>query len=236
MRKLSVRLQSFFVNLFLVAIVVSIGAVCFFPGVESASSGGKAIYEGKSKKGASIMINVYWGEDIVKEMLAVLDEYAATATFFIGGCWADDHAELVKEIADHGQEIASHGYFHKSHGKMSYEENYKEIKASVDFLSRASGKKITLFAPPSGEYNKGTLSACEALGLKTIMWSKDTVDWRDKDEELVFTRATKNVEGGDLILMHPMEHTLKALPRILEEWSRKGLTAISVSENIGEII
>jgi len=62
------------------------------------------------------------------------------------------------------------------------------------------------------------------------MWSKDTIDWRDKDANLVFSRATKNIEGGDLILMHPTEHTLKALPLILEYYSINGYTATTVSE------
>ncbi len=71
------------------------------------------------------------------------------------------------------------------------------------------------------------------MGLKTILWSKDTIDWRDKNKSDCYTRATKDVKGGDLILMHPMEHTLAALPEILSYYKQQGLRAITVSENIG---
>ena len=83
------------------------------------------------------------------------------------------------------------------------------------------------------EVDHGLIEAAESMGLKTILWSKDTVDWRDKDEETTFLRATQNAEGGDLILMHPMEHTVKALPRILDDYAAHGLRAVTVSENLG---
>lgn len=235
MRKLSARRQAFFVNLFLAAVIFSIGAVCFFPTVsETSADRRRAYYEGNSASGVSLMINVYWGTETLNAMLDVLGEFGATATFFIGGCWADDNAVTLKRIADEGHEIGSHGYFHKDHTLLSLRENAEEIGASVRFLQAATERDIRLFAPPSGAYNENTLTAAEDLGLKVIMWSKDTIDWRDKDEDVCYRRATENVEGGDFILMHPMEHTLKALPRILSELGRKGLKMMSVSENLGE--
>ena len=33
--------------------------------------------------------------------------------------------------------------------------------------------------------------------------------------------------------MHPMQHTLAALPRILERYREEGLRAVTVSENLG---
>jgi peptidoglycan/xylan/chitin deacetylase (PgdA/CDA1 family) len=65
-----------------------------------------------------------------------------------------------------------------------------------------------------------------------ILWSRDTVDWRDKDENLTFTRATEGVTGGDFILMHPMETTVSALPRILKYYKENGLQAVTVTENL----
>ena len=109
----------------------------------------------------------------------------------------------------------------------------EEIRTSVDFLSRASGVELKLFAPPSGAYNDNTLSAAASLNLRTVMWSKDTIDWRDKDEDLCFRRATEGAAGGELILMHPMEHTLAALPHILAFYEEHGLKVITVGENLG---
>jgi peptidoglycan/xylan/chitin deacetylase (PgdA/CDA1 family) len=65
------------------------------------------------------------------------------------------------------------------------------------------------------------------------MWSKDTIDWRDKSSKIVYNRATKNIIGGDLVLMHPKKHTLEALPNILEYYKEQKLLAVTVSECIG---
>ena len=66
--------------------------------------------------------------------------------------------------------------------------------------------------------------------MKVVMWSKDTIDWRDKDEQLVIKRATKDVKAGDFILMHPTEHSARALPEILKAFAEKGLKAVRVSD------
>lgn len=221
-------------NLALALIVIALGAVCFLPAVSPASEvDARVHYRGTSEDGVSLMFNVYWGTEEVYRILDILDEYAATATFFLGGCWADDNVACVKEIARRGHEIGTHGYFHREHDKLSLQENIEEIRTSAEFLTLASGREILLFAPPSGAYNDDTLAAAESLSLKTVMWSKDTIDWRDKDAELCFVRATEGVEGGDLILMHPMEHTADALPRILQYYGAQGFRTVTVSENLG---
>ena len=233
MKKLSSRAVAAVTNGILAFVLIVVGTVCFFPSVSGVSGvEGKAIYRGNSSDGVSLMINVYWGTDEVYGMLDVLEEYGAKATFFLGGSWADDNVACVKEIKEKGHEIGSHGYFHRDHDKLNYKENVEEIRRSVEFLSLAADITVTLFAPPSGAFNDDTLNAAESMGLKSILWSKDTIDWRDKDEELCFTRATKEASGGDFILMHPMAHTLKALPRILSAYREKGLRAITVSENL----
>ena len=75
-------------------------------------------------------------------------------------------------------------------------------------------------------------TACESLNYKVIMWTRDTIDWRDQDKDLIFARATKDIKAGDLVLMHPTEATLSALPQILEYIKSVGLKADTVSNVI----
>lgn len=235
LKKLTPRAVVALTNAFLLLVVAVIGAVCFFPTVAPAAGIETRVhYRGRSENGISPMFNVYWGTEEVRSILDILDEYEVKVTFFIGGSWADDNAPLVKEIAARGHEIGTHGYFHKDQDKLSYEDNYREIRTSAEFLARASGREITLFAPPSGAYSENTVNAADALRMQTVLWSRDTIDWRDKDEDICYRRATEHAEAGDLVLMHPMAHTVKALPRILATYKEKGLNVITVSENIGE--
>ena len=70
--------------------------------------------------------------------------------------------------------------------------------------------------------------------MKVIMWSRDTIDWRDKDVNIVVERATKKLTAGEFILMHPKDWTVKALPEILNYIRENGLKTATVSQCLGE--
>ena len=233
MKKLSSRAVAAITNGVLALALVVVGVVCFYPTAAHVSGlEDRVHYRGTSGDGVSLMFNVYWGTQEVESILEVLAAYDAKATFFIGGSWADDNTACVRKIVEAGHEVGSHGYFHRDHTTLGYEGNVEEISRSVQFLQLAAGVPVTLFAPPSGAYDEDTVNAAESLGLRTVMWSRDTIDWRDKDEETCYLRATEDLQAGELILMHPMEHTLKALPRILEYCNTHSLRPITVGENL----
>jgi peptidoglycan/xylan/chitin deacetylase (PgdA/CDA1 family) len=231
--------QNVFTNVALGVLILSVGTLCFAPTENIVPTKGEEanVYRGGNadNNAVSLTFNVYWGTEEVYEILDILSKRQKKATFFIGGCWADDNVACLRAIADAGHEIGNHGYFHKDHAKLSAIENEKEIMACNRFISLAIGYKITLFAPPSGAYGEATLSACKRLGLKTVLWSKDTIDWRDKDANLIYNRATKSVKAGDFILMHPTKKTVEALDDILEYYRELNLKPITVSEKLQEI-
>ncbi len=237
MKKISQKLKlTIITDLVLVLIVTGLYALAFIPERITPIYGGssvEAIYNGnRENPNVSLMFNVYENTKVVNGILDLLKENGVKATFFIGGCWADDNSETLKRIASEGHELGNHGYFHKDHKTLNYEKNREEIYLSGVVIEALCGVKPTLFAPPSGSFSVTTLDAVSDLGMKTIMWSKDTIDWRDKDVELIFKRATNNATNGDLILMHPKEHTLKALPRIIEYFNSVGLNMVTVGENL----
>ena len=227
---------TFITNILLVIVLVVVFAVGFFPEktmLISADKTGTVYYSGnKNSKNVSLMFNVYENKEVVNKIIDVLQDNNVKATFFMGGCFADDNEELVDRIFSSGNEIGNHGYFHKDHKKLSFEENKQEIYATDKLLTAFTGQKPVLFAPPSGSYSSATLVSAEELGYRVVMWSKDTIDWRDKDENLVFSRATKNLKNGDLVLMHPKEHTLSVLKKIIDYYKSQGFNIVTVSQNI----
>ena len=191
------------------------------------------IYAGNSESNkVSFMINVYWGTEFVEPILKILNDYNVKCTFFVGCMWANKEPEVLREIYKNGHEIASHGYNHKEHEKLSLEQNLEEMQKTHKVIKDILGIDITLFAPPGGSYNKHTTEAAKLMNYKTIMWSKDTIDWRDQNTKLIISRATNNLRGGDLVLMHPKEKTVEALPSILQYAKDHGLIATTVSDTI----
>lgn len=231
------KLTPFIVNAVLCAIIAVTCVVGFADGnaVQVSGEHDQPYYSAKETAcGVSLMFNVYQNTSNVYKILDILNEFDVSATFFLGGCWADDNVDCLREIASRGHEVGSHGYFHRDHDKLSYAENVEEISVSVKLIDSILGTQTTLFAPPSGAFSDATLSASESLGLKTIMWSRDTIDWRDSDVALIVKRATENLENGEFILMHPKDVTVKALPQILNNVRQSGYSAVTVSYNLGE--
>ncbi len=192
------------------------------------------IYRGGGDN-VSLMINVYWGTEYLIDMLAIFDKYQIKTTFFIGGCWAVKNPDILCDIVNRGHEIGNHGYYHKAHSDLTFEQNKTEIFSTEKVLWQLSSVRTSLFAPPSGDFSTDTLKAAEELGYTTIMWSRDTIDWRDKDSAVIYERATKNTCGGELILMHPTQHTLQVLEKIVQYYINNGFCLTTVSENIAAL-
>ncbi len=235
MKKLNIKV-TILTNILLCVTIISVFLVSFFP-KSTLQTYGKdtisAIYNGnRTENNVSLMFNVYENTQVVNKIISVLDEKGVKATFFVGGCWADDNENALKKIIDSGHELGNHGYFHKDHKKLNYQANYQEISNTANIVKALCGVELKLFAPPSGSFSSTTLKASYDLGYKLIMWSKDTIDWRDNNTSVIYTRATKNLEGGDLVLMHPKTHTLQVLPSIIDYYLSVGFDVVTVSENI----
>lgn len=215
-------------NLVMVAVVLLV--LVFTVADNSVPAAQKPLYKGNSTKNMSLMVNVYWGTEYLDEMLKIFSDNDVHTTFFVGGMWAAENDEMLKKIYAAGHEIGNHGYFHKDHKKLSSERNKEEINVTHQLVKSIIGIDMTLFAPPSGSFNDTTLEGAKSLGYTTIMWTYDTIDWRDHDSNLIYTRAVKNLSGGNLILMHPTADTVKALSKILKTIKEAGLNVAPVSQ------
>lgn len=235
MKKLNGKI-TLITNAVLLLTIVLVFSVSFIPEPSVPIYSGiniQPIYRGNAqRKNVSLMFNVYENTQTVNEIIDILNKKQVKATFFVGGCWADDNQQTLNRIVNEGHEIANHGYFHKDHKKLSYDLNKQEIELTGKIIKGLCGVSPNLFAPPSGSFSETTLSVAEELGYKVIMWSKDTIDWRDSDLSLIFKRATKNLTNGDLVLMHPKPHTKNALESVIDFYKENGYNVVTVSENI----
>ncbi len=224
-----------------VTCIISNIVICMIIGILALSGSGNTItaiqdnykpYYNGNGAGVSIMINVYEGTEYIEPILKVLEQYNACATFFVGGIWVEKNVSTLQLIANSSNELGNHGYLHKDHAELSYKQNHQEIVITSRLIYEITGINIILFAPPSGSFSNNMLKVCEDLNYKVIMWSKDTIDWRDSDTNLIKTRACRNIQMGDFVLMHPTEHTLEALPLILEYYRDNNIPTVTVSHNL----
>lgn len=167
--------------------------------------------------------NVDWGEDVIPDMLEIFKEKDVKITFFVTGRWAENNKELLKEMYESGHEIQSHGYSHALCSDISSEKVKEEIQKTEDAIIDAICIKPNYFAPAAGDYDGRTVEISEELGYKMVLWSSDTIDWREGSyANVIVERIMSKPLDGAIILMHPKQETLKALPTLIEQINTKG--------------
>lgn len=177
-------------------------------------------------------INVAWGEEYIPDILKILRRYGVKATFFFVGTWVEKFPELTREIVEAGHEMGNHGYRHL-HVKSLTKEQIKElIKKNEYLLSQVAGNPSNLFAPPYGEVNDFIAKTAGENGYTTIMWTIDTIDWQRPPYEQIVKRVVDNAKPGAIVLMHPVEPTVQALPKIIETLKGAGYALVPVSQVI----
>ena len=184
-------------------------------------------------KEIAISFDAAWGSDKTEKILNILKENDITATFFLVGMWVDKYPEMTKKIADYGCAIGTHSNTHADFVKLSKEQILLELNQSVDKIEKASGQKVSLFRAPYGSYNNTTLDCAESLGLKTIQWDVDSLDWKGISGATICSNVISKVKSGSIILCHNnADHIVDALPSIISTLKARGFKFVKISDLI----
>ncbi|WP_339320233.1 polysaccharide deacetylase family protein [Paenibacillus sp. FSL R10-2734] len=195
--------------------------------------GAEPIYRGNpAKPMVSLMINVAWGNQYIGPMLDTLDEENVKVTFFLDGSWLSKNPEVAKEMLKRGHEMENHAYTHPNMSTLSRARATVEIEKTQKLLKESLGVTNTWFAPPSGDFDQETVEIASSLGLKTVLWTVDTVDWRNPSPESIVAKITSKAEPGTLVLMHPTASSSKALKAMIRGIKAKGLQLGTVSQTL----
>ena len=211
---MSKRVHEFFtVNIILAGILALLAAAAFAPqhSTPVLSGGTQPIYKVHTgEKKLALMCNVYWGTEYVRPYLDLAQKYNAKITFFIGGIWAAENPALVKEMYLRGHEIANHGYNHKLASRESSSVIISELLKTDAILREITGVKPVLYAPPAGDFTQQTVLAAAENGYSTVMWSIDTIDWRDHDCDRRYRGGALRGDGASLQPRLFLLHRLRA--------------------------
>lgn len=185
------------------------------------------------QKQVAITFDAAWGADKTQQIVDVLKQYNVSATFFLVGFWVDEYPEEVKMISDAGLEIGTHSENHPDMTKLDEETMKQELVSSVEKIEKLTNKKVELFRAPFGSYNDTLLEQAETLGLKTIQWDVDTLDWKGLTAMQMCTRVIDKVKNGSIILMHNnSDNIIDGLKMILDRLTMQGYKVSSVGELI----
>jgi polysaccharide deacetylase family sporulation protein PdaB len=187
----------------------------------------------REDKVASLTFDAAWGNEDTKMLIDILGKYGVKATFFVVGDWVDKYPESVKQLHDAGHEVMGHSNDHAHFSKLTEAQIVENINACNDKIEAVTGVRPTLFRAPYGEYDDHVISTVDSMGIHTIQWDVDSLDWKDLSAADITKRVTSKAAAGSIILFHnAAKNTPEALPAIIENLLGQGFTLIPVSEII----
>ena len=134
---------------------------------------------------------------------AVLDALAdlgVRATFFCVGRNAERHPALLHRILSEGHAVGSHSHTHAPAGAQSPQQLAADYVGGRRAVEDAAGRRVALFRPPYGLLKPATIRTMRAWDTWT--WSVDPADWRGDADVTSITAALRDVDGGDVVLLH----------------------------------
>ena len=223
--------------LILFAIIVLIGGLILFTGhIVSASSPTKQlpIYAvATDEKKIAITFDAAWTNQDTDQLIEILKKHNAKATFFVVGDWAKSFPESVKAFYDAGHTIANHSDTHKAFSKCSRKEIKEEIENCNEKLEGIIGEEVTLLRAPSGDYTNQCMDVAKSLGMYTIQWDVDSLDYQKLSVDEIVNRVISRVTNGSIVLFHNgVENTAPALDIILTELTKQGYSFVSINDLI----
>jgi len=159
-------------------------------------------------------------ETITLEIIDILKEYNALATFFCIGGNVVRFPAAYQALIENGHKTANHTWNHMNGWEFpdySYFKNVLECGSVVD---------SKLFRPPYGRITRSQVQALKSR-FKIIMWDVLAADWRsDVSPEKCLSNVVDNATSGSIIVFHDSEKAYKnmiyALPRSLKRLSEEG--------------
>ena len=147
--------------------------------------------------------------------------------------WSKKYPEYLKKIDEHGHEIGTHSATHPYMSKLNKEQIISELKSSSEAITSVTGKPVSVFRPPYGDYSDVVIETAKEMGLYSIQWSVDSLDWKNLSGAEIEARVIKGVKNGSIVLFHNQGlHTAEALSSIIRRLKADGFTF----ERIGDLI
>jgi len=185
------------------------------------------------EKKIAISFDCAWGAEYTESLLETMREKGVKCTFFTVQFWTEKYPEMIKAIDQEGHEIGTHSATHPHMSSLSRQAIKGELESSMRSITEITGKKVELFRPPFGEYDDEVIVTAEELGLYTIQWSVDSLDWKDLSAKEIENRVISRVKNGSIVLFHNNgKHTAEALPKIIDLLQKDGYEFVRIGDLI----
>lgn len=190
----------------------------------------------------AIAITIDDGPDpqVTPQVLRILREHGARATFFCIGERASAYPDLCRDIVAQGHDIENHGQRHRTLTSLCGPRGWhREIVDAQHTLATVAGRAPVFFRPIAGLRNPFLEPLLQRLGMRLVSWTRRGYDTRVGEPARVYEKLARDLTGGDILLLHDGNAArsangtpiiLDVLPRLLDEATRRSLKTVTLRE------
>ena len=178
--------------------------------------------------------------EVTPQILDVLAQYGARATFFTIGRALRAQPLLAQRMVAEHHELGNHSWAHSRwQNFFGTRRLLREIERGAESIAGIVPQAgQPLYRPPMGLKSPPLAVAAQSLQLTLVAWSLHSYDSRGNDPRRIAQRVLDRIRPGDIVLMHdghdlPGRHRraiVLALPQILRGLRDRGLRSVTVSE------
>ncbi|HKF04971.1 MAG TPA: polysaccharide deacetylase family protein [Candidatus Sulfotelmatobacter sp.] len=175
-------------------------------------------------------------------LLEVLVKHNVHATFFLIGRFVQQRPDIVRQIVEAGHVVGNHTFTHPLLTLKSAVEVRKELTNCRSALQDAIGEHSRLFRPPFGGRRPAVLRVARELGLQPVMWNVTGYDWTAPPAEVIEQKVSRQIHGGDVILLHDGGHrqigadrsqTVAATDHLIARYKSVGYEFVTIQQMLG---
>lgn len=150
------------------------------------------------------------------------------ATFFELGSRMESYGDITKMLYENGFEIGNHSYSHANLSIADEAAIRQEIYATQDIAYSITGKEISVVRPTFGAISE---LMREVIPFRMINWTVDSLDWKSRNKDAIYSEVLPYIEDGSIILMHDLyESTAEAVEGMLPILAEKGYQFVTLSD------
>jgi peptidoglycan/xylan/chitin deacetylase (PgdA/CDA1 family) len=169
--------------------------------------------------------------DYTRQILRILKEHDAKATFYMVGSVIREYPKLAREVHAAGHAIGNHSWDHPARPK----DPVGQVTRTNAQIKKVMGVESTGFRPPYGIMASMARQA-QREGQPVLLWSADSGDWSKPGASRIASRILNQATPGGIGLMHDgggnRTQTVAALPAILRGLKARGYKLVTIPELI----
>jgi peptidoglycan-N-acetylglucosamine deacetylase len=193
---------------------------------------------GSARREVAITIDDGPDPAVTPQVLEVLAQHGAKATFFCIGERAALHPELCRAIVAAGHDVENHGQRHpRMASLMGLRGWHAEVEAAQRTLASITGRQPRFYRAVAGLRNPFLDPVLHRLGLRLATWSARGFDTRCQDPRKVLARLLVHARPGAILLLHDghaartaggVPLIVEVLPLLLRELRQRRLHSVTL--------